>query len=286
MRVRRLAGSFVAFPAATCLAVAMSSLRAVVETLVPDGGDLCIEAPADWGQGRTLYGGMTAALAHEAVRRSFTELPPLRSAQFMFVGPASGRLKFAATLLRRGRSSTIIAADCANQDGPVLRATFVFGAARESKVAHSYLQAPQAAPPHACKPFRKQGPDAPPGFWNNFETRLAAGGRLFETSASRPEFAVWTRFLDTGGADPTTALLAMADCLPPAAMVHFPAPAPISTMTWTLDIAETPQNAEGWSLLWAGSEAARDGYSFQNMAMWSESGGLAAIGRQAVAIFA
>jgi acyl-CoA thioesterase len=281
-----LDGGFVAFSAPTCLAVAMSSLRAVVETLVSEGGDFCIEAPADWGQGRTLYGGMTAALAHEAVRRAFSELPPLRSAQFMFVGPASGRLKFGATLLRRGRSSTIIAADCANQDGPALRATFVFGAARQSKLAHLHLEAPHAPEPQACSPFRKQGPNAPPGFWNNFETRLAAGGRLFDASASKPEFAVWTRFLDAGDADPTTALLAMADCLPPAAMVQFPAPAPISTMTWTLDIAQTPQNPEAWSLLWARSEAAREGYSFQNMAMWNESGGLVAVGRQAVAIFA
>jgi len=39
-------------------------------------------------------------------------------------------------------------------------------------------------------------------------------------------------------------------------------------------------------LLWASSEHAGDGYSLQNMAMWSESGDLLAVGRQAVAIFA
>ena len=264
----------------------MSSLRAVVETLAPDGAQFVIQAPEDWGQGRTLYGGMTAALAHEAVRRTFSELPPLRSAQFMFVGPASGRLRFTSTLLRRGRSSTIIAADCANDDGHAMRATFVFGAARESTVTHNFLTAPEAPPPDACKPFRKQGGNASPGFWNNFETRLAAGGRLLEASAPKPEFTVWTRFLDTGGADATTALLAAADCLPPAAMVHFPAPAPISTMTWTVDVAHVPQSADSWVLLWAGSEEASEGYSLQNMAMWSESGELIAVGRQAVAIFA
>lgn len=264
----------------------MSSLRAVVETLAPDGGQFVIQAPEDWGQGRTLYGGMTAALAHEAVRHSSQDLPSLRTAQFMFVGPASGSLRFTSTLLRRGRSSTIVAVDCQNDDGHVMRATFGFGAARESKVTHNYLRAPEVAQPADCPSFRKEGGSARPGFWNNFETRLAAGGRLLEPNAPKPEFAVWTRFLDTGGADPTTALLAMADCLPPAAMVHFPAPAPISTMTWTLDIAHVPQSADGWSLLWSGSEEASEGYSLQNMGMWSESGDLVAVGRQAVAIFA
>ena len=264
----------------------MSSLRAIMETLVPAADGFAIEAPEDWSQGRTLYGGMTAALAHEAVRRTHEGLGPLRSAQLTFIGPASGHLRFTSTLLRRGRSSALIAAECFNEEGPAARAVFVFGGARESKVAHSYLAMPQVASPEALGVFRKEGGNTRRGFWNNFETRLAAGGRLFDVSAERPEFSTWTRFLDTGGADPTTALLAIADCLPPAAMVHFPEPAPISTMTWTVDIARVPENLDGWHLLWASSEHAGEGYSLQNMAMWSASGELLAVGRQAVAIFA
>ncbi len=69
-------------------------------------------------------------------------------------------------------------------------------------------------------------------------------------------------------------------------MVLFPEPAPISTMTWTVDIAHVPQSLEGWHLLWASSEHAGEGYSLQNMAMWSSGGELIATGRQMVAIFA
>ncbi len=264
----------------------MSSLRAVVEQLTAESDAFTIDAPQDWGQGRTLYGGMTAALAFEAVKRSQTELPPLRSAQFSFIAPATGRLRFISTLLRRGRSSTIIAADCFNEEGLAARALFAFGATRESGVSHQFLNRPETAAPDACTPFRKEGGSAPRGFWNNFETRLAAGHRLLDVSATRAEFAVWTRFIDTGGADPTTALLAIADCLPPAAMVLFPQPAPISTITWSIDIAHIPSRAEGWHLLWSESEHAGEGYSLQNMAMWSEAGELIALGRQAVAIFA
>ncbi len=264
---------------------AMSSLRAVVETLAPEGDGFAIEAPADWTQGRTLYGGITAALAHEVALRSHEGLGQLRSAQFTFIGPAAGKLRFTSTLLRRGKSSVLIAADCFNEDGPAARAVFVFGAARDSKVTHDFFPAPKVPAPDACTSFRKEGGAAPRGFWNNFETRLASGGRLFERAVTKPEFAVWTRFLDTGGANPTTALLALADCLPPAAMVVFPQPAPISTMTWTVDVARVPEKLDGWYLLWAISEQAANGYSVQNMAMWSESGELIAAGRQNVAIF-
>lgn len=264
----------------------MSSLRAVVETLVPEGDGFTIEAPADWAQGRTLYGGITAAFAYEAVRRSHEGLGQLRSAQLSFIGPAAGKLRFTSSLLRRGKSSALIAADCFNEDGHAARALFVFGAARESKVTHDFFPMPNVPMPNEVSSFRKEGGVAPRGFWNNFETRLASGARLFDKEAARPEFAVWTRFLDAGGADPTTALLAIADCLPPAAMVFFPQPGPISTMTWTVDIARVPASLDGWHLLWAASEQAANGYSLQNMAMWSDAGELIAVGRQNVAIFA
>ena len=265
--------------------MAMTSLHTIVEQLAPTEDGFVIQAPEDWGQGRTLYGGMTAALAYEAVRRSHSDLPPLRSAQVTFIGPASGRLRFQTTLMRRGRSSSIIAADCFNEEGPAARVMFVFGAARESTLTHEFLKAPTVPPPADSRGFRKEGPGAPPGFWNNFECKLAHGGRMLEPSAPRPEFTVWTRYRDPGAVDPTTALIAIADCLPPAAMVHFPKPAPISSMTWTIDVTRTPQSAAGWHLLWSSSEHAADGYSMQAMTIWDESGAPLAVGRQAVAIF-
>lgn len=263
----------------------MSSLADVVAALAPEGESFAIDAPEAWAQGRTLYGGMTAALGYEALKRTHGALPPLRSAQFTFVGPASGRLRFASPLLRRGRSSAIFASECVNDDGAVARAVFVFGGARDSQVAHNYLPMPAVAPAADLKPFRKEGGNAPPGFWNNFETRLAAGGRLLEQSAPRPEFSVWTRFLNPGDADPNTALLALSDCLPPAAMVHFPKPAPISTMTWTVDVMAPLERLDAWHLLWASSEQAGEGYSMQAMTLWDDAGKPLAVGRQAVAIF-
>ena len=262
----------------------MSSFAEVLENLAREGDAFVIDAPEDWSQGRTLYGGMTAALAYEATRRDMSDLPPLRSAQFTFIGPASGRLRFDVSLLRKGRSSALVEVNCANAEGVAARAVLVFGAARESKVAHDFLPMPKVDAPDQIPSFRKEG--GPRGFWNNYETRLAAGGRILDISAPRPEFTVWTRFLNAGDADPMTALLAAADCLPPAAMVHFPTPAPISTMTWTVDVLNPPPRPDAWVLLHSSSEHAGDGYSMQSMVMWSADGAPLAVGRQTVAIFA
>ena len=72
--------------------------------------------PDDWLQGRTAFGGLSAALCWEAAQRVGDALPPLRSAQFAFVGPAGGRLRIEPTLLRRGKSAAFYSVDLHGDD--------------------------------------------------------------------------------------------------------------------------------------------------------------------------
>jgi hypothetical protein len=51
------------------------------------------------------YGGLTAAISLEVTQRSFPDLAPLRSAQFAFIGPASGELHLLPHILRPGKST-------------------------------------------------------------------------------------------------------------------------------------------------------------------------------------
>ena len=258
----------------------MARLEDALSALAPRDGALAIEAPRAWAQGRTLYGGMTAALCYESARRLTLVEAPLRSAQFVFSGPASGALTFTAEVLRTGRSSTIVSVDCASETGLAARASLVFGADRDSTVEHGPPPPPPVGQPGDGPVFI----EGTGGFHDNFELRLAEGSPLF--SGGSPAFTVWVRFRDAQAVDPTTALLALADALPPAAMARFPAFAPISTATWTVDIAQIPANVDGWHLLQAESDHSANGYSIQAMRLWSESGTLLASGRQAVAIFA
>ena len=87
----------------------MMSFVELLASIVPTDAGFAVDAPPSWSQGRTLYGGISSALCLEAVHRAFPDLPPLRSAQIAFVGPASGNVSMHPTILRRGKSTAFVA---------------------------------------------------------------------------------------------------------------------------------------------------------------------------------
>jgi acyl-CoA thioesterase len=224
---------------------------------------------------------MTAALAWAATTRLLPDLPPLRSVQAAFVGPASGRLTLAPEILRQGKSATTIGVDVRSEAGLAARLTFFCGAARPSKVAHERVEAPEAPPPETLPAVlgRGQGPT----FAANFDIRHVSGGLPF--SGGSPEFAMWARLERHEGTDPLVALLALADVLPPAAMPVFPEFGVISSLSWSFDLDRLPVDAGAWYLCRATSESTADGYSRQAMDLFDASGCRLLAGRQTVAIF-
>ncbi|MEN3973438.1 thioesterase family protein [Sphingomicrobium sp. XHP0235] len=261
----------------------MANLSDALQSFARDGDRFTIVAPEAWAQGRTLYGGMTLALAHEAARRYFDDLPPLRSAQCVFVGPASGRLHFMPGLLRRGRSTTMVAVEAVSDEGPVLRASFVFGADRESEVSVDSPPLPQVLAPEQSGPLFGHSESRAPGFTANFDMRLGGGSQ--GGSGGEAMMAVWSRFTEAPDCDPTTALLAIADAPPPAAITRFPVMGPLSSVTWHVDMIAPWDDPAGWVLARAEADQAASGMTTQDMKLWSECGDCLAIGRQQIAIF-
>lgn len=239
------------------------------------------EAPLSWAQGRTLYGGMTAALAWAMATRSHADLPPLRSAQVAFVGPASGQLTITPRLIRRGRSAAFVAVSVAGDAGPAAECLFSCGAPRDSIIRHTAALAPDVPAPDACPPLFGGAPG--PDFARNFDMRLAAGNS--PRGQGEPMFTCWTRFTRSQAVDALTGLIALADALPPAAMVSFPQPAVISSMTWSIEVDALPQDADSWFLQRSVAEDTADGYSRQSMTLWDAAGRRLFDARQTVAIF-
>lgn len=258
-------------------------LSHVLATLTPAGAALEGHVAADWMQGRTLYGGISAALCLVAARRLIPDLPPLRSAQFAFAGPAAGDVRLTAQVLRAGKSASFVSADLTSAAGHGTRALFCFGAPRASVIAQDRFVMPEAPAPDACPPFFRDG--LGPAFARHFEARRAFGP-LPMTGAAGADIGVWIRPLDAD-AEPAEALwLAMADVPPPAAMALFQGPAPISTMTWMVDVLTPGYPAgDGWRLVRSTAEHAADGYSAQSMGLWASDGTPLIAGRQSVAVF-
>lgn len=231
--------------------------------------------PSEWLQGRTAYGGLSAAIALAAAKTAYSDLPPLRSAQIAFVGPIAGAVAATPALLRRGKNSAYVSCDvtCGGEIG--LRALFLFMASRHSAISHLDLAAPNIEEPGAnlVEPAKM-----PQGFLTNFE---------FSTwNASNGTVRRWVRLRDRAGVDPEVELIAIADALPPAAMTLAKQWGPISTTTWQINlVTDTVQTSDGWWLLEAKTLHAGHGSSSQTMTIWNRSGDPVATATQSVALF-
>jgi acyl-CoA thioesterase len=236
----------------------------------------------EWRQGRTLFGGLTATLALTAARGAYPELPPLRSAQLTFVGPAAGGLTFAPQLLRAGKSAAFVEVRARSEGETALTATLTFGAARRSSHWYRALPMPEVSPPKGLGEFFTE-PFAPV-FSRQFEARVAGGARAV-SGAEKPELLLWLRHRDASAPDDIASILALGDVPPPAAMTMFAAPAPISTVTWSVDVVGEHFVGSGWHLAHVEAETVGAGYSSQRMTLWSAAGQPLLAARQTVAVF-
>ena len=254
----------------------MPTLAEIIGALEPVDGGWRGAVPDTWLQGRTAYGGLSAALALAVAQRSDEDLPPLRSAQVAFVGPLAGSVLIRAQRLRRGRNAAWVQADIESEAGLGLRAIFVFVREQESRIAYSQGTAPDVIRP---------GPDTPtyagPAslvFLQHFE--------FVTPDASGPaEWLRWVRLRDRDGLDAAVELLGVADCLPPAALKLAGGRVPVSSMTWQIDLLGPYATEDGWHLLHAATDHALGGVSSQRMAIWNSSGDAVAEQMQSVALF-
>lgn len=255
----------------------------LVAAIAPTDTGWSAHVSDDWKQGRTTYGGLSAALCVEGALRAFPEAPPLRSAQFAFVGPASGELAIAVKPLRQGKSTLFVAVDLVGEQGVATHGVLTFGAARPSVLAYEEVPFPAVAAAGDCEPFFPESRQGAPHFSAQFEVRKAGGTRPL--AGGEPEYLLWIRHRDPG-ATSLSALVALADMPPPPAMALFPQFGPISTMTWSLDIVGLPEPGDdGWRLLRTRAETIGDGYSTQEMHLWNADGRPLVLARQNVAIF-
>jgi acyl-CoA thioesterase len=265
----------------------LASFDEVIGTFaVKDGDEHKVTAPASWSQGRTLYGGMSAALCYMAARHDVDAEIPLRSAMFCFVGPAGGDLTGTSEVLRRGRSTVISEATLKTEQGIGTRAILAFGSARESRFNQSSLSAPDVLRPEACPPLWGDRSGNGPHFAGNFDYHKAGGLRPM-SGGEQGELLVWVRFKKAALSDPMASLLALADSLPPAAITMFTEGAPISTITWSMEfLQEEFDVADNWFLFQSIADHTVNGYSSQTMNLWDAKGRPVMMARQNVTIFA
>jgi acyl-CoA thioesterase len=259
--------------------------QSLAEGLTPHNDGWTAPIPEGWKQGRTTYGGLSAALALEAVYRNHKDLPPLRSANINFVGPVTENPIFRTELLRKGRNVTAIEAKAYVGDEVALAISFAFGAGRESDLKVD-CPVPIAPTPDECELFTPEfARPMVPAFFHNFDTRLIEGARPM-SGAETGYIRTWSRHHDSQSREGMASLLCIADVLPPAALPLFKRMGPVSSMTWIFNVlSDNPRTDDGWWHIETDLTAARNGYSSQIMRIWSTRGELVVEGVQSVAIF-
>ena len=238
----------------------------------------------DWMQGRTTYGGLTAALCLHAAE-PLAEGRPLRSAQIAFIGPVGGPVSLRANVLRIGKNTAFIGADLFGETGDIAaRATFIFGVNRPGKTTPPYdLIAPDV--PRADEIDLAMPRGAGPSFIQNFDVVFADGG-LPMSGAEKGENALWLRHADRSVPNTAVSLLALGDAPPPAALSTYKTPVRISSMNWSIDVlTDTFETEDNWWLQRMTAQTLGDGYSAQSMTLWNTDGTPVMASRQTVAVF-
>lgn len=260
----------------------LASLKAADES-----GGFTATIDDSWLQGRSLFGGIQAALGVAAMRHASGVTAPLRSLQTSFIAPVpAGALRLQVQVLRQGRSATQV--ECRIMDGNQTLCLMlgIFGAARDSSIRITPAVAELGKPIEQADelPFMK---GMMPDFLQHMRQRWTRGGFPF-TGQPSADFQVHVAMREAVPCD-EPALVSLADAIPTPALTVLKQPAMASSLTWTLELLvdQLPDCRMDQSFRFdAVVDAAVSGYANQTATLLAPDGSPIAFSRQAVVIFA
>jgi acyl-CoA thioesterase len=251
----------------------------LIDAVPADTRPVTLPGAENWMQGRTLFGGASAALALASIQKAMPDLPPFRAAQIGFVAPVGANLAFKVEMVRQGRNVTQVRSDIASDGKLALTALMLFGESREANALHPAGKAdPWPGAPEECE----QLPSPPNFFTQNMEIRRAQD----ERGPGVPIVRRWVRLQDRDGLDPVIQALVLGDALPPGSMRVMQRQGPLSSINWSFNLLDPEaKTRDGWFLAEAASDHADHGYSSERLRLWNADGEQVLAGMQAAAIF-
>lgn len=247
----------------------------------PDG--LVAQVDPLWLQGRSVYGGLQAALAVTAMQE-LAEGLPIRTLQATLCAPIPvGAVNLRATLLRGSKNTRQIEARIVDGDETLAVFMGIFGRPRESAVAHA-MQLPELALKDPVKMPFVEG--MTPRFLQFFDADLLHGH--FPTSGCQDTTHRYRVTLHDSAEQSSLAhVAAIADFPPPIGLSWLKQPTPGSTMTWMLNFTGFPvdgHSLSGWTID-VQLDAAHDGYTQQSVGLFAPDGHAIARGTQCMVIY-
>lgn len=253
--------------------------------------DNCAQFNDYWSQGRSAYGGLSAAVAVTAMRKTLQSAAapggnaaPLRAILVSFIGPIPpGEVQSETVLLRQGKNVSQLRNDLLVDGQVCLQTMGVFGAGREGLTVAADKATPfERESGLSFAEHRKRLPN----FLQQFEGYWGNEGLPFSGRAER-RLTAWVRHRSDLATFPEEKLVAIADVPPPVILSHFDEPpVPASSLTWSLEFVRPATEIEGdWFYLEFTTEAAAAGYTQQSGRIYDEAGELCALSRQCMVYF-
>jgi len=239
----------------------------------------------NWSQGRSAFGGLSAAFAVTAMRKKLAQPQTIRSLMVSFIAPVTpGEVSVEAKILRQGKNVTQCSASVISGGQIALQAMAAFGSSREAfkPAAAGNRELPSRDSGNSFSDNAKRLPH----FLQYFDGCWIDGGIPFSGNY-KPFLNMWVRHRQDVSRFPIEKLVAIADIPPPVLLSHFEKPpVPASSLTWSLEFVVAPEELTGeWFYLEFEVEAAADGYTQQSGKIYDELGRLVALTRQCMVYF-
>ena len=206
-----------------------------------------ITIPEGWMQGRSTFGGLTAA-AMAALARAAEPEPDraLRSASIQLLAPVlPGGSRGEASILRRGRNITFVEVRLVQAETLVARSTMVFAKPIRSTLEVAAPPMPQLGDPDAFTPLPFiEG--VTPEFTKKVDMRWAQGRPPFTGGTEAAFTGVFRYRVPLGDAE---GVLALLDTYPSPVLSLAKQPCPASTVTWTAHVLAIPRSFDDWFTL-------------------------------------
>ena len=255
----------------------------ILNTLRQDDTGWIATVPDDWSQGRSIFGGLQAALVLRVMRTLVPGHVPLRVVQTTFVAPVlTGTVHVRARILRAGKNVIHVEGSLVDGEQSACVVVGVFGSSRKSQIEVTPRQhALEAAAPFDFPSVRGVTPE----FTRYFTMRWLRGGPPY-TGITLPHAVIEVGINDSGKATEEH-VVAIADAIPPVALSYVNTPINGSSMTWMLELLRDRVDdlaLTGWRLD-VDLHAARDGYTSQSVNVWGPGGEPVALSRQCMVVY-
>jgi hypothetical protein len=224
------------------------------------------------------FGGFHGGLALGILtRRMQSEVPdlPLRSATGRFHRPLEGTFGVSASLVRAGRTTTVLSARLVAEGdggdaGEHVEGSAIFGDERPLEAPAFAPAMPDAPPPEECEVFALPAEFVPITAY--LQIRPVGPNRPY-AGGDEPELTAWIRMTDDDDPPDAHRFVFLMDALAPSYAAVLSAPIFVPTVEITVKPAAGLAEARSpWILLRARTHACTDGWVDEHIDAWDEAG--------------